>query len=249
MKSRPILFNAPMVRAIPSGRKRLTRRIVKPMKNCPLPSGDGWALSMDSHGYGGLWREELGGVSSVPLPRCPYGELGDELWVREAWGFRGTTWHGSGAPDEVLIEYLADGTRRSIEFPHDTVKSMKLPEQRRLRIDESQDDYREYLHQFWKQSRPSIFMPRWASRITLVVEDVRIERLQDISEDDAIAEGVTKMPNVEVSELSGPFHVEAEVGTWPTARDCYRELWRSINGPDSWALNPWVWVVKFAVKP
>lgn len=86
--------------------------------------------------------------------------------------------------------------------------------------------------------RPSIFMPSWASRITLEVESVRVERLQDISEADARAEGVTPAPFTKAGRAAHLVHVEA-----------FESLWGSINGPDSWAANPWVWVVAFRRVP
>ena len=87
--------------------------------------------------------------------------------------------------------------------------------------------------------RPSIHMPRWASRITLEVTGVRVERLQDISEADAYAEGIEQTDFIEEAE-----HQEPATGA-PPGRYAYRALWESINGPDSWTANPWVWAVEF----
>lgn len=185
MTSRPILFSAPMVRALLAGRKTQTRRAIKPQ---PQPNGgrrltklapylceDGrwnWVLAATGHGTGDPFL-------------CPYGAPGDELWVRETW-----------AQGLVACVYHADGTKV----------------------------------QRWQ---PSIHMPRWASRITLRIEEVRIERLQDISEADAIAEGA---PAVSLHDLDG-----ASIA--PSRR--YRELWESINGAGSWRENPWVWAITF----
>ena len=88
--------------------------------------------------------------------------------------------------------------------------------------------------------RPSIFMPRWVSRITLEITDVRVERLQDISEADAIAEGVEYLPDV-----GGWRCYMNERGGYTYAVTSYRSLWESINGPGSWAANPWVWVIGY----
>ena len=87
--------------------------------------------------------------------------------------------------------------------------------------------------------RPSIHMPRWASRITLRITDIRVERLQDISEDDALAEGVTPLDYA-------AHHVAAGCG----ARIAFEQLWNKINSPGAWETNPWVWVMSFErVKP
>ena len=95
--------------------------------------------------------------------------------------------------------------------------------------------------------RPSIHMPRWASRITLEITDIRVERLQEISEDDAKAEGVEPWVIGDGwREYGLPPDVEA-AGTHPlrSARDSFASLWESINGPGSWKANPWVWVIEF----
>lgn len=98
-------------------------------------------------------------------------------------------------------------------------------------------------HGDWTRPRPSIHMPRWASRITLEITGVRVERLQDISEADALAEGIQRWPLGFRVELSGaPKH---ESMTFDTAVGAFRFLWESINGPGSWDANPWVWVVEF----
>jgi hypothetical protein len=180
MKERPIIFSAPMVKAILPGRKTMTRRIVK--KNA---SG----------------RVELGGKNwHVDDPNavaaCPYGKVGDRLWVREVW--REFT-NSQGAV--VAIEYRAD---------------------------ESNDD-------FFKWKSP-LFMPRWASRITLELTEVRIERLQDITAGDCVKEGV--YPH----DVGDDFHAAI------TAIAAFRNLWDSLY-PDKpakrWESNPWVWVLEF----
>lgn len=182
MKERPILFSAPMVRAILEGRKTQTRRVVKPPKWSDADEiffigNDSIAVPDDDH--------------ADYFIACPYGQPGDRLWVRETFA------------DE------AGGTRRF------------LGEHIFYRADDWQP-----LVDRWT---PSIHMPRWASRITLEVTAVSVERLQDISESDCCAEGCGS----------------------PITRDLkkpqFMALWESINGPDSWDANPWVWVVEFKV--
>lgn len=206
MKERPILFSAPMVRAILEGRKTQTRRVVKPQ---PSPSSDTAFVGMD-----GIWRfshPTLRGPVSHEADdvRCPYGQTGDRLWVREAWSFH---------PD------FPESTHRAI-YRADAGVENDVPR--------------------W---RPSIHMPRWASRILLEITAVRVERLQCISFEEAINEGV--------------YHYAAELATNPkvTKTDIekmierhgsgkpqclYAQLWESINGAGSWGTNPWVWVVEF----
>jgi hypothetical protein len=92
-------------------------------------------------------------------------------------------------------------------------------------------------HDYWGSWRPSIHMPRWASRLTLIVTDVRVQRLQDISEADAVAEGVT--PINETNELRWEHYSPHGVS--------FRDLWSSLHGPDAWAANPWVVALTFDV--
>lgn len=176
MKERPILFSAPMVRALLEGRKIQTRRVVK----------------LNASG-----RAEKGGRNwhlddPNALLACPYGQPGDRLWVRETWL--------RTANEE--INYRADGG-----YPEGAAKMLGG----------------------W---RPSIFMPRHASRILLEITAVRVERLQDISASDAVAEGAL---NQSAADQFAQVH----------AIDMYRCIWSGINGAESWDKNPWVWVIEF----
>jgi len=164
MSEKPILFSAPMVRAILEGRKTQTRRAAH--VSVPVPLADA-------------------------ARRCPY--WADTLWVRE-------TWFSPPKPHNDCLGYAADN-----DFPHGVAYRM----------------------------RPSIHMPRTASRITLRVTSVRFERLQDISWNDALAEGV---------RANG-------VLPWSPV-DAFRELWDSINFDRApWRSNPWVWVIEFERRP
>jgi len=211
VRERPILFSAPMVRALLGGMKTQTRRLVR-----------GEISTIGTMDY--LNGQPLEGCS-VTLLQCPYGKPGDQLWVREAW--RSGKLTDRFPPREMLphvVWYEADG-------PAPEATNGKL--------------------------RPGMFMPRWASRITLQVTDVRVERLQDISEADAIAEGIERgvdFPGWCRGPLKGDSPGLQESGRTfriPTAfpRLAYRALWESINGTDSWDANPWVWVLSFNLVP
>ena len=210
-RERPILFSGSMVRAILDGNKTQTRRVVKRQRD----------MEFDLHDphYGPYWLSYVAGSAEGDdaKVRCPYGKLGGRVWVREAWGlfndlgFCDTSCTGLvGLPDDWHLAYRADHIDpKHGDGPHRPV---------------------------W---RPSIFMPRWASRITLEITDVRVEPLQQISEADAREEGVT--------DHQGKWWDGSPVihGKWTGPREAYQALWESINGPESWDSNPWVWAVKF----
>lgn len=181
MKERPILFCSVMVRALLEDRKTQTRRVVK---SAPVP-----------------WNPEL---TAWEMTRCPYGQPGDRLWVREAW--------------------------RTVEGAAELMTPRELNP----------------AYRFWYESdaphqpgfgrlRQSIHMPRCASRITLEIIAVRVERLQEISGSDCLAEGI--------DAANAPDYVLGY-------HEAYRDIFESINGPGSWSKNPWVWVVEFRrLKP
>lgn len=203
MKERPILFSGAMVRALLAGTKTQTRRIVKSQ-----PPADKQRVAWYEPGVMG-WAPPDVPSQHWHRVRCPYGQPGDRLWVREAFGhFERNDNFSPGC--EVF--YRADGECLAL--------------------------------QPW---RPSIHMPRWASRITLEVTSVRVERLQDISEADALAEGI--VPHVRGGWHWHP-HNPSDLDDWhqfgfKTAAYAYESLWEQINGPGSWDSNPWVWAVEF----
>ena len=216
MKEHPILFSAPMVRAILEGRKTQTRRIIKPQAIGMLEFSD---------------------------------KRGLKLWVREAW--RIGSWREDG---RIAVDYC-DGPRREwLQMPVDT--------------DEQKCAYWRYIKQCnddcaglpqingqWKWEpgkspcrwRPSIHMPRWASRITLEITNIRVERLQEITEEDAWLEGCEKgIP----TDNGGFFPKEQQINEhssigWDCARDWFIDFWDSINKKYPWQSNPWVWVIEF----
>lgn len=207
MSDRPILFSAPMVRALLAGTKTQTRRVVRPQ-----PSPELLADYAEIRATRGSTRTDAQALSEC-IP-CPYGQPGDRLWVRETWNqFDG--WAG--------YLYAADYDGWGI----------------------GPNDDPDHVPDHAVRWRPSIHMPRAASRITLEITGVRVERLQDISEADAIAEGVRPDPGGRQDDDAAGFHRIGAVrgDSFPIAR--YAVLWESINGPGSWDADPWVWVVEF----
>lgn len=198
MKERPILFSAPMIRAILDGRKTQTRRMVRPVGDDEsfvlVDHGNGWWPYRSDDGESAFHTVKRNGdyYQDETPHSCRYGKPGDRLWVRETFH----TVDGHSAFYRADYEHNPKGDKE-----HGIV---------------------------WT---PSIHMPRWASRITLKVTDVRVERLQDISEKDAWAEGCEGFDD----DVSGGKSGYCE----------YAELWEAINGKGSWESNPWVWVIKF----
>ncbi|MHB1023314.1 MAG: ASCH domain-containing protein [Acidobacteriaceae bacterium] len=226
MKERPILFSAPMVMAILEGKKTQTRRIWK------LPKWADWDEMEGGEKKGCLIPSDpkLRGWLYVDEVACPYGRPGDRLWVREAW--RIGAWDCNTGV--IAIDYRADESARrewlnigygdgGEEFYRYIDQSIQDCVAAGMECD-SDGGYRWEPGQSPCRWCPSIHMPRWASRIMLEITVVRVERLGDIGQGDACAEGC-------------PSGFEP-IG-W------YRELWEQINGPGSWALNPWVWVIEF----
>ncbi|CAB4167991.1 hypothetical protein UFOVP860_77 [uncultured Caudovirales phage] len=214
MTDRPILFSAPMVRALLDGRKTQARRILK-LDGMLEPKPDVWeAKEID-----GVWHFVSDDPRCGGKLRCPVRfAKGDRLWVREAWAY-----HGG---DEMLYqrEPGAVGYRADVETDP-RLSFGNVPGGR------------------W---RVSIHMPRWASRLTLTVTDVRVQRLQEISEDDCIAEGP---PSVEWQPGRGGWMVpsESQPHISMSPRTWYRLLWDTINGAGSWDANPWVVALTFDV--
>lgn len=218
MKERPILFSGAMVGAIIDGRKAQTRRLLKLCKS--LPRFDG----------GQVWKGPSG------LAVCPYGRVGDRLWVREAWGL------DNGLPDEYdCVHFRADGLAMHVDG-------------------RAQSELFKPSYAFSGRWRPSIHMPRWASRITLEVTGVRVEPLQEISEDDAIAEGIPECVSCQpsrwgrgtqddpLSSANGgkPWSTCHGVCQGESAKETFQRLWDDINGKKvPWSSNPLVWVVEF----
>ncbi|TLP71321.1 hypothetical protein FEA48_21075 [Pseudomonas nitroreducens] len=221
MKERPILFSGPMVRAILEGRKTITRRVMKhqPHEDASVTVESYNVTVVDRHGEQQPGPEVFGAWWSDGERGCicPHGQPGDRLWVREAWATDAQV--DSIAPRELSqgepIGYLADSSVRQ------TGCAM---------ISQG-------------KGRPSIHMPRWASRILLEITAVRVERLQDITDAQAEDEGVQRPESItDVDVWDGAERELFNAMNQPRAR--FRRLWGDINGPHSWKANPWVWVVE-----
>ncbi len=198
MTDRPIIFSAPMVRALLDGRKTQTRRVLGNSgpgrgRSNIFSARIGWSDSYVLDPGNAGWRER-------DTPYAP----GDRLWVREAFVRYYELDECDMRVGPLKIAYRADGGFRW--------------------LDADTDEFRDSPP--WK---PSIHMPRWASRLTLLVTDVSVQRLQEISRGDAMEEGF-------------PF---ANMADGPNPRDWYRDLWNSIHGPDAWDRNPWVAAISF----
>lgn len=245
-RERPILFSGPMVRAILDGRKTMTRRVMSPQPPAGFESGDEWAP-----GYYGLLQPLQNGEPMEPGPRdrwgvsdadgewgiwCPYGAPGDRLWVRESWYY-------DIPPHELPKARPDDFDDLSLYFRADGECCEQIPECQCSDVGKPQ----------WK---PSIHLPRWASRITLVVESVRVERVQEISEADILAEGVggLQLSDARERRIERRRCVQQYRGRPDLVNDSefarrerFRELWDSINAKRGfgWDANPWVWVIGF----
>ncbi len=235
MHEHPIIFSAPMVRAILEGRKTQTRRVLKIRGvdggQCAITSPAEEMLRFDD----GTFHYRSTGALSGPYS-CPYGQPGDRLWVRETWA---ETDRHDGTP---VVTYAAGGCIAVGRGP-----------QRRA------DDF--LIHDYaWTETpepdrwRPSIHMPRWASRITLEITDVRVERLQDMEgqapypgESDALAEGVRRIHHGDGAHFYSALRDEPHPNNWNDPTDAFRELWDSINESRGfgWNANPWVWCLSF----
>ena len=234
---KPILFSTLMVKAILEGRKTQTRRIIKPQPlvhndviKMPIPIDEYSKLlgEYTKKGYTQIYTK--GVLEGMIAPLCKY-EIGDVLWVRETW--TDPTPDQSGYP----ILYKADFPMTYHGTEADLTETITLQAK----------DYK------WK---PSLFMPRDACRLFLKIKNIRVERLQDISEDDACDEGIEILdsPNCDAGDYNSyPRNYmisEKDADGFPYFKDgeyikSFQSLWESINGEKSWEDNPFVWVIEF----
>ena len=200
IKERPILFSAPMVRAILEGRKTVTRRAIKDQPH--IDASGNFCVGGSNYGQDGYGKPV---IKHFVNNCCPFGKPGDRLWVREAFA--------CGLCTDQPYAYRATHAPEDLEAGwHDPIK--------------------------WK---PSIHMPRGACRILLEITDVRVEQLQDITEEQAKAEGVRLY--TDHAELGDWWHVEGIETYSADPRKSFELLWSSVGG--DWQANPWVWVVEF----
>lgn len=222
-RERPILFSGPMIQAILEGNKTVTRRVIKPQTELRPGTMLGPTRQRIETAYW-HWKDEWWWQDPQPsmIAKCPYGQVGDLLWVRETWAMFSSShdfeygWEGIGLVDVGIPK--------------------SKPKGRSLAVVYKADGYYAEEGETW---RPSIHMPRWASRLTLEITNVRVERVQDISEQDAVSEGVTFD-----KERLDPYSI------WPAhmrPRSAFRELWDSINSGRGygWDANPFVWCISF----
>ncbi|HCD6487421.1 TPA: hypothetical protein ACQ3CW_003516 [Klebsiella pneumoniae] len=204
MTERGMIFNAEMVRAILDGRKTQTRRPIKWKQTRfteigEREDGSKWPWSEDAEHAFDFWHP------------CPFGSVGDRIWVRE-------TFQGPLFDFDLMDSYCKDSTPfEKSEFCVYKADGVPAPE-----FYDADDE----LHCCW---RPSIHMPRWASRILLEITGVRVERLKSISDRDALREGCST----------------ADMKSGDCVADVFARLWASIYGDESWNSNPWVWVIEF----
>lgn len=222
---RPILFSTPMIQAILDVRKTQTRRLMKIQPEYSEGMGK-WVLYPEQHPtvYADLINANK---------YCLYGEPGDILWVREtfyAWGH----W-------TLVTTHKTNSVKKEWHFNDLTLSEGKIYHYE----DNPPENIIKGRFGLGWHKRPSIFMPKEACRIKLLIKDIRVERLQDISEEDAKVEGCEKAikwihtGKIEVIDTSHVFYHHS------TYKDGYKMLWEAINGKDSWGKNPWVWVIEF----
>lgn len=225
VKEKPILFSGPLVRAILEGRKTQTRRIAKGVVDS---DESGWDCMVSK-------RRPTGETVNHHFKRSgggllwPY-KIGQRLWVRETWADADRMYQGHTNDTPGTIAYFAD--KSAIQF--NSPSPRKVPK---------------YDLEQWNwdslEKRPSIFLPRWASRITLEVTSVRIERLGDITEADALAEGITGPVDVGYPAYRAPGDSKPR---FSSAVAAFENLWDSVNDERegcSFADAPWVWVIGF----
>lgn len=258
----PILMTTMMVKSTLDELKNQTRR---------LNNLEQFNRSPDDWNFEKLLYNEKVGLQAFFSPtsqnyvqglygvRCPYGTIGDHLWVREnwqicSWDFEDGMCNIKYATDEVKQFYLKDADDNSAFTPEWLQFQLDAMAEKGIFsiVDKDDNETLDDDEIFYKRTdkpqpfKPSIHMPKEAARIWLQVEDVRVERLHDISENDAINEGIDR--RLEPSAPNGIHYKHYLKDKWgPSPKHSFETLWHSINGKESWDNNPWVWVISFKV--
>lgn len=229
MKERPILFTSANVLAILDDRKGQTRRIVKFPPSIQNPSWTGYDRILDE---GGLVLYSPGAPcwNEHPPIKCPYGKPGDRLWVKETH-WRYGKWRPSTASGKLRWRFVATAGHIVPVKPDQYIRFV-APETKPAREEHG-----------WHK-RPSLFMPRWTSRLTLEITQVRVERLNQISHDDSKAEGISDPRPKRCQGLDSDHFACCAEYPHRDYRARYAELWESIHGPGSFD-DRWVWAVDF----
>ena len=216
-RAKPIIFQGNMIQAIRGNRKTQARRVMKPQPPEWVKDLGYDCFTPKGHISG---RGMYKGEPAEKFFKCPFGIRGDKLWIRETCAF----WEDPNNGQDFVI-YRAGGKK---EFPN--VRDLKYPG-----------------HPFNNKWLPSIFMPRWASRLTLEITNIRGERVQNITEEDARAEGIIDGGCLSCGE-SEPCGCD---NPQPDARDSFIYLWDSTNAKRGygWEISPWVWVIEFKALP
>lgn len=257
MKERGILFRGPLVRALIAGDKTQTRRPVKPQPHRVVEHRERFVSTVDGTVHnirvpdGWEWRklyaaDDGGKFAEALAQHCPYGSPGDRLWVRETHAMRHIdqpdVWFSTadiarvraygGGPATPGCHLRLDGNDVYIRY---RAHPRTMEE---LAASPGFDNYAPT----WDEPprwRPGIHMPRWASRLTLSLSEIRVERVQDISEADARAEGLAHWARA---------HCEPGAAESMNPLELWRLAWTSIHGEDEWSRNPWCWALTFSVE-
>lgn len=227
-KETPLFFNTPMVCALLEGRKLQTRRVMDPQPEVhPNRQGKHWWPAKLFQSMLVVEDCALPGYEGMAGDACPYGGRRDRLWVREATEIDEQT-----SDSVVLSRYVADGAPVLLSGCEDEDFNGSI----------AHWDYS-------RRTRPSIHMPRWACRLVLEIQGVRIERLQDISESDAVAEGIGIVTeSMKTTSAQGKYFClmpDRNMQYSDSAVDLFKRFWIMMSGEESWSANPWVWVLDF----
>lgn len=259
-RSRPIVMSGPMVQAILAGKKTCTRRVLTDLSGLRTVSDFGLS---DTPGY--AWHLRDGRASwhdlthTELLDLCPFGHVGDRLWVKETWNAL------YPQPNDIPWYHHELGAVKAREAIASGVTAQPLYRARKNDPDyPTADDMAVGFK--WQSPR---FMPRWASRLTLEVTGVSVERLHDITNAEAIDEGVTTLPEAWLAKFwpdyvrecdqihahnarltaQGQFLGLTRLPLGPTPRERFQAYWSDLHGADAWGSNPWVWRIEFKQVP